>query len=69
MSKQMIANLSAMGAELRQSDMQVVMLVPWGKSFCLDSDLTEMQAQMAADSTTRVARAGIGCCSILETFF
>lgn len=56
-SEQMIADLSAMASDLRQSDARVVVLAARGKSFCAGGDLTWMQAQMAAGSTTRAAGA------------
>ena len=57
MSEQMITDLSAMAAELRQSAARVVVLAGRGKSFCAGGDLKWMQAQMAADYNTRALAA------------
>ncbi len=57
MSEQMIAELTAMAVELRQSDARVVVLAARGLSFCAGGDLKWMQAQIIADSATRAAAA------------
>jgi methylglutaconyl-CoA hydratase len=57
MSEKMIADLTAMAAELRQSDVRVVVLLARGKSFCAGGDLRWMQAQMMADATSRAVGA------------
>ena len=57
MSEQMIAELTAMAVELRQSDARVVVLAARGLSFCAGGDLKWMQAQIIADAATRAAAA------------
>ena len=53
MSEKMIVDLTAMAAELRQSDVRVVVLLARGKSFCAGGDLKWMQAQIMADASSR----------------
>ena len=57
MSEQMIAELTAMAAELRESAVRVVVLAARGPSFCAGGDLKWMQEQIMADAATRVAAA------------
>jgi methylglutaconyl-CoA hydratase len=57
MSEQMIAELSALAADLRESAVQVVVLAAQGRSFCACGDLKWMQAQMIVDAPTRAAAA------------
>jgi methylglutaconyl-CoA hydratase len=42
MSEQMIAELSALAADLRESAVQVVVLAAQGRSFCAGGDLKWM---------------------------
>ena len=46
MSEQMIAELSALSTDLRESAVRVVVLVACSPSFCAGGDLKWMQAQM-----------------------
>jgi len=46
-----------MAAELRQSDVRVVVLLARGKSFCAGGDLKWMQAQIMADASSRAMAA------------
>ena len=57
MSEQMITELSALAADLRESAVRVVVLAARGPSFCAGGDLKWMQAQMIANAPTRAAAA------------
>ena len=57
MSEQMIAELSALAADLRENAVRVVVLAAQGWNFCACGDLKWMQAQMIVDAPTRVAAA------------
>ena len=58
MSEQMIAELSALSTDLRESAVRVVVLVACSPSFCAGGDLKWMQAQMRRWRQTRAAAAG-----------